>query len=263
MSKPETDTVRLLLDQFAAALGRTLEAVTGTKVQTEVAPNQEAAAVAPGLIWLEHRIEPDRDAVLWIGIPEESGPAMEDALNQAVADLASGLAARCGLELHPQPGVRSAVPSDVLARGTVRVVFDAADPVNLPLSVSAALMDLLAETPAMRPAAETGPSSATLDLLLDLELPVSVSFGNSQVTLQDALRFSAGSLIELDRTVEDPVEIIVNDFVIARGEVVVVNGNYGVRIQQIASRHDRLQSTGNLLAAGGLPGTQVRNGGQL
>jgi flagellar motor switch protein FliN/FliY len=85
--------------------------------------------------------------------------------------------------------------------------------------------------------------SPTLDLLMDVELPVSVLFGRAQVQLQDVLKLSTGSIVELDRTIAEPVEIIVNNCVIARGEVVVVEGNYGVRIEEIVSRKERLRST--------------------
>jgi flagellar motor switch protein FliN/FliY len=81
-----------------------------------------------------------------------------------------------------------------------------------------------------------------LDVLLDVELPVTVSFGSAQVTLADVLKLTNGSLVELNRTVNEPVQVIVNNCVIARGEVVVVEGNYGVRIREIASRQERLRS---------------------
>ena len=85
-------------------------------------------------------------------------------------------------------------------------------------------------------------SSKTLDLLLDVELPVSVSFGRASVPLKDVLKLTSGSIVELNRGVTDPVELIVNNCVIARGEVVVVEGNYGVRIQQIISARERLRT---------------------
>lgn len=84
--------------------------------------------------------------------------------------------------------------------------------------------------------------SSQFDLLLDVELPVSVSFGRALVPLKEVLKLSSGSIVELNRAVTEPVEVIVNNCVIARGEVVVVEGNYGVRIQQIVSRQDRLRS---------------------
>jgi flagellar motor switch protein FliN/FliY len=81
-----------------------------------------------------------------------------------------------------------------------------------------------------------------MDLLLDVDLPVSISFGKTQLPLKDVLKLTTGSIVELNRGVNDQVEILVNQCLIARGEVVVVEGNYGVRIQQIASRQDRLRS---------------------
>jgi flagellar motor switch protein FliN/FliY len=81
----------------------------------------------------------------------------------------------------------------------------------------------------------------TLDLLLDVELPVSVSFGKAQMPLQQVLKWTPGSIVELECGVNEPVEVVVNNCVIARGEVVVVDGNYGVRVQEIVSRAQRLE----------------------
>jgi flagellar motor switch protein FliN/FliY len=81
-----------------------------------------------------------------------------------------------------------------------------------------------------------------MDLLLDVELPVSISFGRIQLPMKDVLKLTTGSIVELDRDVGEPVEVLVNRSLIARGEVVVIEGNYGVRIQQIASRQERLRS---------------------
>jgi flagellar motor switch protein FliN/FliY len=85
-------------------------------------------------------------------------------------------------------------------------------------------------------------SSTTFDLLLEVEMPVSVSFGRAQLPLRDVLKLTTGSIVELNRGVVEPVEIIVNNCVIARGEVVVLDGNYGVRIDQIISRQERLRT---------------------
>jgi flagellar motor switch protein FliN/FliY len=87
------------------------------------------------------------------------------------------------------------------------------------------------------------PPSRTFELLLDVELPICVSFGRAALKLQDAIRLITGSLIELDRGLSDPVDLLVNNCVIARGEVVVVEGNYGVRITEIVSQKERLQQT--------------------
>jgi len=84
--------------------------------------------------------------------------------------------------------------------------------------------------------------SRTLELLLDVDLPVSISFGKTQLPMRDVLKLTTGSIVELNCGANEPVQVLVNHCLIARGEVVVVEGNYGVRIQQIISRQDRLRS---------------------
>jgi flagellar motor switch protein FliN len=83
-----------------------------------------------------------------------------------------------------------------------------------------------------------------IDLLLDVELPISVLFGHSEMSLKDVLKLGAGSVIELDKSVNDPVTIIVNHKPIAKGEVVMVDGNYGVRILEVESTAERIRSLG-------------------
>lgn len=83
-----------------------------------------------------------------------------------------------------------------------------------------------------------------IDLILDVELEVAVSFGETQMPLRDVLKLGVGSVIELDKGVNDLVTILVNEKPIARGEVVMVDGNYGVRVLQVESTADRIRSLG-------------------
>jgi flagellar motor switch protein FliN/FliY len=98
------------------------------------------------------------------------------------------------------------------------------------------------EVPGPEPFSSAPPASKTLDLLLDVDLPVSVSFGRTRLPIKEILKLTTGSIVELNRSVSEPVEVIVNNCIVARGEVVVIEGNYGVRIHQIISRQDRLRS---------------------
>ncbi len=98
-----------------------------------------------------------------------------------------------------------------------------------------------AAEPAPLPVLGTGPTKS-LDLLLDVELPIGVSFGRAELPLKEVIKLTTGSIVELNRSVSEPVEIIVNNCVIARGQVVVVEGNFGVRIQQVISRQERLRT---------------------
>lgn len=84
--------------------------------------------------------------------------------------------------------------------------------------------------------------SQTLDVLLDIELPVTVRLGSAEMTFGDVMGLGAGSLVEFERAPDDPVEVLVNGRVVARGEMVMVQGNYGVRITEISSRRERLDT---------------------
>jgi flagellar motor switch protein FliN len=86
--------------------------------------------------------------------------------------------------------------------------------------------------------------SWNIDLLLDVELPIVVSFGTTEIPLKDVLRLGVGSVIELEKAVNDPVTITVNQKPIAKGEVVMVDGNYGVRILEVESTAERIRSLG-------------------
>ena len=79
-----------------------------------------------------------------------------------------------------------------------------------------------------------------LSRLMDLQLPVTVLLGRAVLPIRDVLKISFGSLIELDRQIDDYVEVMVHGTVVARGEIVSVRGNYGVRIKEIISRQDRI-----------------------
>ena len=75
--------------------------------------------------------------------------------------------------------------------------------------------------------------SANLQMLMDVELNVCLRFGQRQLPLREVLELSSGSVIELDRMVDEPVELLLDGKVIARGEAVIVDGNYGLRVTEI------------------------------
>lgn len=83
-------------------------------------------------------------------------------------------------------------------------------------------------------------SPRRLDLLLDVPLEVTVELGRNRMTIQDLLALGPGSVIELDKVAGEPLDIVVNDRLIARGEAVVVNDKFGIRITDIISRSERI-----------------------
>jgi flagellar motor switch protein FliN/FliY len=84
------------------------------------------------------------------------------------------------------------------------------------------------------------PSATNLDLLLDVPLRVTVELGRTELTIKEVLALGPGSVIELDKLAGEPVDILVNNRLIAKGEVVVVDENFGVRVTDIESPHKRL-----------------------
>ena len=75
-----------------------------------------------------------------------------------------------------------------------------------------------------------------LGRVIDVPLTVTLRFGQRNMRLREVLELNAGALVELDRQVEDPVDLILDERVIARGEVVIVDGNYGLRVTEIVER---------------------------
>ncbi|KON89079.1 flagellar motor switch protein FliN [Sporosarcina globispora] len=85
------------------------------------------------------------------------------------------------------------------------------------------------------------PETKNLDMLLDIPLQVTVELGRTKRSVKEILELSSGSIIELDKLAGEPVDILVNNRLIAQGEVVVIDENFGVRVTDIISQSDRLK----------------------
>ena len=91
-------------------------------------------------------------------------------------------------------------------------------------------------------AADPAPRKPGVELLLDVELEATLRFGCREMPLGELLELGPGDVIELDRHVNDPVDLVVGDKIVARGEVVLVNGNFGLRVVEVARPRKRLES---------------------
>ena len=271
--------VHKIADEFGAALAQVLQSMAEQRptVQWESIPEVPPGILAGGEdepLWWGQPFQLMQGPAVLVGTPrrtwEELGArtlraagleSVETAdarntwleiLGQSLSGLARSVGALLGREvtcesggeMEPQPGVTQWVS---LSIGLAREQF------SLALGVNTGLIDRLTSSLAEAAAVEAEqPSPATdspqpargstLELLMDVELPVSISFGRTQIPLRDVLKLTTGSIVELNRGVGEPVEVLVNQSLIARGEVVVMDGNYGVRIQQIIRSEDRLRS---------------------
>lgn len=88
-----------------------------------------------------------------------------------------------------------------------------------------------------RPAPSPG-----IELMLDVELEATLRFGCREMPLGEILELGPGDVVQLDRHVSDPVDLIVGDKIVARGEVVLVNGNFGLRVSEVATPRKRLET---------------------
>jgi flagellar motor switch protein FliN/FliY len=85
-------------------------------------------------------------------------------------------------------------------------------------------------------------SNENIDMLLDVELDVYIELGRANLSIKRILELSPGSIVELDRMAGEPVDLLVNEKVIAKGEVVVLDENFGIRIVSLVSAEDRIKS---------------------
>lgn len=118
----------------------------------------------------------------------------------------------------------------------------AASPAAPAASTSASAPAATAPVAAEKAAAGATPDN--LEVILDIDMPLSVRFGEAVLSLDLLTRLGPGSLIELSRQPDDPVDVLINGRLVARGEVVVVSGNYGVRVTEVVSAAERLRSMG-------------------
>ena len=230
------------------------------------------------VLWWEQPLQMSPDAEVWLGAPREtweqvgtltlkaagletSGPdetrsTWHEILGQWTSALARALGFQLGREVACGSGAEKSPPEAAHDWITVSLAFGEKRLPPVAVVFSSTLLAALTAPPAAedRSTDVAGPASSapplisipgtarTMDLLLDVELPVSISFGKTQLSLKDVLKLTTGSIVELNRGINEPVEVLVNHCLVARGEVVVVEGNYGIRIQQISSRQDRLRS---------------------
>ncbi len=168
-----------------------------------------------------------------------------ELLNQAAVSVAAELGQRIGRPVrmgHSRESVRleASIPAV-----EVRLEGASGIPLSFALGCNAELARVLFEPDVPTTTGAAAPSTAlqsavddaaeeSLRLLKNVEMDLAVSFGQTTMTLEQAMKLSSGSIVELNRAVTEPVDLLVNESLIARGEVVVVDGNYGVRITEIA-----------------------------
>lgn len=104
----------------------------------------------------------------------------------------------------------------------------------------------MAQPASFPPVEEKGAAAGnkSIDFLLDIPLQVAVQIGTTRMLIRELLQLGQGSVIELDKLAGEPMEVLVNNKLVARGEVVVVNEKFGIRLTDVVSPNQRLQQLG-------------------
>ena len=89
-----------------------------------------------------------------------------------------------------------------------------------------------------------GVAHGNIDMLMDVKIPILVELGHTEMMMRDVLALAPGSIVELDTLAGEPVKITIRGKIIAQGEVVVVDENFGVKITKIANQQERIKSVG-------------------
>ena len=174
--------------------------------------------------------------------PSDASSELNDAHKKAIEDLLRKIADKSASALKVQFGdfTLQLATSEAPAWAGENVLLAASSPPNNTLSLIMRLSnELVASLPApvedrLAPPPElpsTGDSN--LDLILGVDLSLTLRFGQRTLTLREIMELSSGSVVELDRRVQEPADLLLGDKLIARGEVVIVDSNYGLRITEV------------------------------
>lgn len=166
-------------------------------------------------------------------LTSERKEALDELLRQVAGQAATALTSPAGeVQFHVSG---SSAPTWPPAAAACFQAAGAASPFALEIQLSAALVSALhpkpEATPSPRPAAE--PTPPNYERLMDVELEVKLRFGSRRMELRDVLALSPGAVVELDRNLQAPVDLLLDGRVIALGDVVVVDGKYGLRITEV------------------------------
>jgi flagellar motor switch protein FliN/FliY len=175
----------------------------------------------------------------------EQSEALLKCVEAAMSTFCSAVAEEYGT-FTSQASIASEPASDRANVAEVTAVGDGGDRVSLLMYLNPELAEALSLQAEKTSAAnekskkavgekegQPNPEQLNLQLVMDVELIVTLRFGQRQLALREVLELTSGSVIELDRQVEEPIELLLEGKVIARGEAVVIDGNYGLRVTEV------------------------------
>ncbi|MGH9738517.1 MAG: flagellar motor switch protein FliN [Candidatus Acidiferrales bacterium] len=224
-NETHTDALQETFRQFAGVAASACKSKYGEEAQFQLQPGNEPAWTPAGY-------------AAWLFAAPEIAPLQWTLLLNA--DLHSSL------DSFSDKQQANAAPEAPVAPAPTPAIAESPEPPAMPEYAPSQRMEPRAiDAPPDATAAgaeDAAPMPANLDVLLDVELDARLRFGQRDMLLREILELRPGSVVELDRKVQEPAELLVSGRVIARGEVVIVDGNYGLRITDIVQPQQRLES---------------------
>jgi flagellar motor switch protein FliN/FliY len=240
-----------ILDAFTRAVSEALSETGPEDIRLGWSLTPAPQDGAETWTWWSGGLSSHPGANFFIGAPEETWEKLGRGGNsENTQENASALLGRCFAKaIEAQFGNRavaqdagvSGAPSDDWTRISIEIRYSAGQWPNVNCVLSpefeAALTSdkISSEKSAPAPMPPAAGRMNQSDMLMHVQVPVSVSFGATQIRMRDLLNLTSGSVVELDQALHDNVEVRVNNRVIARGEVVAVDGHYGVRVVELVS----------------------------
>lgn len=200
----------------------------------------------PNLVWWSCGVSIDPGAFVFAGALQESWTTLGGAFDAAadspfenefggiVKAIQQTVQEKFGAEVVCEAPGNSQEPEDRPASADFEIAFREGN-VRITFVLTPGLIEALGGVEEEDPVALFGDASNPVSRLLNIEVPVSVSLGRAQMRMKDLLALNSGSIVELEQELGDKVEIRANNCVIAKGEMVAVDGNYGVRILEMVS----------------------------
>jgi len=262
MTTTTTTALEALVENCRRALGDLLSRVAGAPCEIQVVSesgplpgnvpvclliNAEGAINGPAAILMDQR-SAGLLATKMSGAPAARAQAVQELLRQTVV-LAVGEfqkqfgATRAQLTAGPAPSWQPQMVLSFLAGNST------AEPVRVQLLLSQEIAQPASQVnqgvPAvaaagMDPLSSTTAHPGNLHLVMGVEVEVTLRFGQRKLPLRQLVELNAGSVVELDKRVHEPVELLLRDRVFARGEVVIVEGHYGLRVTEVCATAENL-----------------------
>lgn len=251
---PEANDLYLSASQegLSQVIGAALTSLSGLMSGLKLSADNSTSSLEDGASWIPFSSEPG-DTQIWLGRVELTVEGVEPFHLCLALPLsnAEDLAARVAEALkpeEPEPAPAPAAPAPAAAPAAAAPAAAAPAPSGggfaMPARQAGPPVDARPVEFAQLGGADYSGLPANIDLIVDIPVRVTVELGRTRKTIGEVLALGPGSVVELSKMAGEPVDVLVNGKLIARGEVVVIDESFGIRVTEVVSKSERIRSMG-------------------